>query len=212
MEVADRFYVKPLLRAMTFPQAAFVLALAAGSVRLIEVLAKARRSPSRPRAARRTRRPPRARRRSPTARRARGCRAPRARSSGCASTRARSTRRCAASSAGLELPLILAATEPLDSIYRAVNSYPHLVEPGIPGNPDSASDEELAAAAREVLDAVYASELAEVRARVRPAGRQGRASTDIADVARAATQGAVDTLLVDIDEKLPGSRRQTAAR
>ena len=37
VEVADRFYVKPLLRAVTFPQAAFVLALAAGAVRLVEV-------------------------------------------------------------------------------------------------------------------------------------------------------------------------------
>lgn len=37
VEVADRFYVKPLLRAVTFPQAAFVLVLAAGSVRLVEV-------------------------------------------------------------------------------------------------------------------------------------------------------------------------------
>ena len=37
VEVADRFYVKPLLRAVTFPQAAFVLALAAGSVRLVEI-------------------------------------------------------------------------------------------------------------------------------------------------------------------------------
>src|ERR1044071_4160707 len=37
VEVGDRFYVKPLLRAVTFPQAAFVLALAAGSVRLVEI-------------------------------------------------------------------------------------------------------------------------------------------------------------------------------
>ncbi|HKN92812.1 MAG TPA: hypothetical protein VJU60_00655, partial [Thermoleophilaceae bacterium] len=32
----------------------------------------------------------------------------------------------------------------------------------------------------------------------------GLASSDVATVARAATQGAVDTLLVDIDEKMPG--------
>src|SRR5918997_4514146 len=38
VEVADRFYVKPLLRAVTFPQAAFVLALSAGAVRLVEVM------------------------------------------------------------------------------------------------------------------------------------------------------------------------------
>jgi Bacterial archaeo-eukaryotic release factor family 11 len=37
VEVADRFYVKPLLRAVTFPQAALVLALSAGAVRLVEV-------------------------------------------------------------------------------------------------------------------------------------------------------------------------------
>jgi Bacterial archaeo-eukaryotic release factor family 11 len=35
--VADRYYVKPLLRTVTFPQTAFVLALAEGSVRLLEV-------------------------------------------------------------------------------------------------------------------------------------------------------------------------------
>src|SRR5262249_6963590 len=40
VEVGDRFYVKPLLRAVTFPQAAFVLALAAGGVRVVEVAAE----------------------------------------------------------------------------------------------------------------------------------------------------------------------------
>jgi hypothetical protein len=35
--VSDRFHLKPLLRAVTFPQVALVLALAQGSVRLVEV-------------------------------------------------------------------------------------------------------------------------------------------------------------------------------
>ncbi|HZC14445.1 MAG TPA: hypothetical protein VE270_10545, partial [Thermoleophilaceae bacterium] len=105
---------------------------------------------------------------------------------------------------GLELPLILAATEPLDSIYRGRNSYPHLVEPGIRGNPDIMSDEELAAAARTVLDEVYASKLAAIRNRFKLRSSDNRASTDVATVARAATYGAVDTLLVDIEKKVPG--------
>ena len=50
--------------------------------------------------------------------------------------------------AGLGLPLILAAAEPLDSIYRSVNSYPQLAARGIAGNPEDASEAELAAAAR----------------------------------------------------------------
>src|SRR5262249_6857240 len=37
VEVSDRFHVKPLLRAVTFPQVALVLALAQGSARVIEV-------------------------------------------------------------------------------------------------------------------------------------------------------------------------------
>ena len=34
---------------------------------------------------------------------------------------------------------------------------------------------------------------------------QGRTATDVVDVARAATVGAVDTVLVDIDDTIPGS-------
>lgn len=37
VEVSDRFHIKPLLRCITVPQTAFVLALAQGSVRLVEV-------------------------------------------------------------------------------------------------------------------------------------------------------------------------------
>ncbi len=37
VEVSDRFHVKPLLRTVTFPQAAYVLAIAQGSVRLLEI-------------------------------------------------------------------------------------------------------------------------------------------------------------------------------
>src|SRR5271157_501568 len=39
VEVSDRFHLKPLLRSVTFPQVAFVLALAQNSVRLLEVVA-----------------------------------------------------------------------------------------------------------------------------------------------------------------------------
>jgi hypothetical protein len=37
--VADRFLIKPLLRAVTFPQQAWVLAMGMGAVRLLEVAA-----------------------------------------------------------------------------------------------------------------------------------------------------------------------------
>lgn len=38
MEVSDRFHVKPLPRSLTFTQTAFLLELALGSVRLLEIV------------------------------------------------------------------------------------------------------------------------------------------------------------------------------
>ena len=163
VEVADRFYVKPLLRAVTFPQAAFVLALAAGSVRLVEV---GREGPSFTVAVPNL--PADAA--SAAGKASIADRSPSARLQGSEGQKVR-LRQFArkvdqalrGELAGLQLPLILAAAEPLASIYRGLNSYPHLVEPGIPGNPEAASDDDLAAAARTVLDDVYAVDLAEVR-------------------------------------------------
>jgi hypothetical protein len=106
---------------------------------------------------------------------------------------------------GLDLPVVLAAAEPIASIYRSVNSYPHLLAAGLPGNPEAVPDGELAESARRVLDDVYAAELDATRETYALRASQRRASSDIADVARAATYGLVDTVLVDIDETVPGS-------
>jgi stalled ribosome rescue protein Dom34 len=107
--------------------------------------------------------------------------------------------------AGGEVPLILASTEPMDGIYRAINSYPHLAATSIPGNPEGASNEELAGSARRVLDEMNAHELEEIRELWSLRSGQERTMTDVVEVARAATQGAVDTLLVDIDDAVWGT-------
>ena len=205
VEVSDRFHVKPLLRAVTFPN--------------VGVRARARpgigsahrgRPGDRPRRGERPRSSDRHRgcrrqvfhqgswpqREAPRLTRGRRCR--------CASTRARSTRRSALCSTRTDLPLILAAAEPLDSIYRSVNTYPHLAPTTIGGNPETTSDADLVASARVVLDEVYAAELKAIHDLYGQRGSESRASGDIVDVARAATFGAVDTVLVDIDEVVPG--------
>ena len=102
------------------------------------------------------------------------------------------------------MPLVLAATEPLDSVYRSVNTYPHLAATTITGNPEATSDTDLVAGARIVLDEIYASELAAIHELYGRRGSEHRALSDIVDVARAATFGAVDTVLVDMDEVVPG--------
>ena len=204
VEVADRFYVKPLLRAVTFPQAGFVLALAAGSVRLVEVLQDGPSFtvpvPGLPADAAGAAGKASIADRSPSAR-LQGSEGQKVRLRQFARKVDHALRGVLT---GLELPLILAAAEPLASIYRSLNSYPHLVETGLAGSPEGASDEQLAAAARTVLDAVYAGELSALHELFELRFSHGRASGDVATVARAATHGAVDKLLVDIDEKLPG--------
>jgi hypothetical protein len=205
VQVADRFHVKPLLRAITFPQVAFVLALAQGSVRVLEVgpelegwavdvpdLPADVSSSGGPR-------PP-------------AQRSPRGAPEGDEAQKVRMRSYCREIDqalrpllAGLDVVLILAATEPLDSIYRSVNTYPHLAPSGIAGSPESRSDAELVAAARAVLDEVHEARLREVLELFERRASQGRTSQDVVDLARAATFGAVDTLLVDIDDVVPGT-------
>jgi hypothetical protein len=205
VEVADRFFVKPLLRAVTFPQVALVLALAQDSVRLVEVAADAG-----PWEVRISDLPSNVA--SAVGKSSIADRSPSGRIQGSEGQKVR-MRQYARSIeqalrpilAGGDVPLILAGTEPMDSIYRSVNSYPGLVATSIPGNPATTTDVELAANARTVLDEVYANELAELRQLWDLRTGQQRTLTDVADVARAATFGAVDTVLVDIDTILPGT-------
>ena len=210
VEVSDRFHLKPLLRAATFPQAAFVLVLAQGSVRLLEISADL---------------PPAAvaveglpsDAASAVGKASITDRAPSGRVQGSEGQKVRLTQYARQVDGairpiltGRDLPLILAASEPLDGIFRAVNSYPGLASAGISGNPEATPVGDLASAARVILAELYAADLVALRARFEALRAQGRASTDIVDVARAATFGAVDTLLVDIDEVVPGRVDETS--
>jgi hypothetical protein len=106
---------------------------------------------------------------------------------------------------GHEQPLIVAAAEPLASVYRSVSSYPHTAAHVIVGSADHTPDHVLAAEARGVLDGIYAGELAALASLYAERENQGRATTDVALAARAATFGAIDTLVVDIDVVVPGT-------
>jgi hypothetical protein len=107
--------------------------------------------------------------------------------------------------AGDGRPLIVAAAEPMASIYRAVSTYPQTAAQVIPGSADHTPDHQLAAAAREVLDRVYADDIAELAGLFATREAQGRATSDVAQAARAATYGAVDTLVVDMDAVVTGT-------
>jgi hypothetical protein len=205
LQVADRYYVKPLLRTVTFPQTAFVLALAEGSVRLLEVTPDLPtfevKVPDLPESAAAAAGKTSIADRSP-ARRLQGSEGQK--------TLIRSYARAIDGAlrpvlVGQDVPLILAATEPIDAIFRSVNSYPHLADRSLPGNPEAASDAELGEAAREVLDGFYADQLRALAGRFEERSAAGRTAVEINDLGRAATFGAVETLFVDIDAQLNGT-------
>lgn len=204
VEISDRFHLKPLLRAIAFPQSAFVLALSENAVRLIEVhadLAPATMKVANlPKDAASAVGKSTLNDRSPS-RRIQGAEGQNVRFHQYARQVDAALRPVLA---GRETPLILAATGRLASVYRSVNSYPNLLENGIVISPDRTSDTDLAAAARPALDAAYAAEVTTLKALYDARAGDGRASSELSNCARAATYGAIEALLVDIDTVIPG--------
>jgi hypothetical protein len=205
VQVADRFYLKPLRRAVTFPNACYVLALTQGPSRLIEVSAdlpaEQVKVEGMPRDAA-----------SAVGKSSLADRSPSGRIQGSEGQKVR-LRQFArkmdnalrAFLTGSDVPLVLATTEPLESIYRSVNTYAHLAKVAIEGSPADLSDAQLAQLARPILDGIYRDQLADWTARFRALANRGRTTGDVAQAARAATAGAVESILVNIDEIVPGT-------
>jgi hypothetical protein len=202
--VSDRFHLTPLFRAISFPNAAYVLSLSENAVRLVEVFpdlpASEIRVPELPKDAA-----------SAVGKSTLNDRAPSGRIQGAEGQNVRLrqfARRVDAALrtrlAGRDTPLILATSDRLATIYASVNSYPHLVSEHISTATDRTTDDELGAASREVLDSVNAKEIKALVELYKKRASAGRATSDLADAARAATFGAIDTLLVNIDSNVPG--------
>jgi hypothetical protein len=205
VHVSDRFHIKPLLRSVTFGQDAYVLAIGRGGVRLIEV------SPDLPPHVVPV--PNLPSNMADALGRRRHTHSDGQMTSGQGtSENALLTRYARAVDEALrpvmtghERPLIIAATEPMASVFRSVSSYARVAPTVLGGSADHTADHVLAAEARAALDALHAEEIAALGALFVQREAQGRATTDVAQAARAATFGAIDTLLVDIDLTLPGT-------
>jgi hypothetical protein len=202
-EAADRFHLTPLIRVMTSPQDIYVLALAENNVRLVRAfvsLPPARIPiPDLPANAEAV-----AHRASIHERNEKG------RLQGSEGTKVllhefaqRVDHALHGVLAGRATPLLLAADEPLASIYRSVNTHPALLDEVIAGNPSHLSDAQLEDAALPILDRLYERRLKTAVARFDEL-KPRRATTDVSFAAHAVTAGAVDELLVDFDAVIPG--------
>jgi hypothetical protein len=103
------------------------------------------------------------------------------------------------------IPLVIAGVEYLLPIYKQANTYPHLLQQGIPKNPDDLSLDQLHKEAWNVIEPLFSQERQQDAARFNQLKGTARTS-DLPDVVvRAAFGGRVDVLFIPLGVQVWGS-------
>lgn len=197
LTISDRFYLKPMLREITFPHCFYVLALTENEARLIECYPSA--PPvvidleGMPRNARHVLRK--------LSVRARKCRF--------SSGTQKKTRLYHYTKAvekalrpyleGSDQPMVLASPEPLNAQYREVNTLDNLLVEGIVINPDVFTECELMKLARPVITRHYQSTMQKLKHLIEKRRDQQRIIECETAAHHAAGKGAISELLISID-------------
>lgn len=98
-----------------------------------------------------------------------------------------------------QVPLVLASTRELQAMYRSLNHYDLLADEGVDGSVENQPVDELRAAVLPVVQALRQQRVDRWVERYHQRENEQRVSTDMATIARLATQGQVESLLVDAD-------------
>lgn len=102
---------------------------------------------------------------------------------------------------GSNAPLILACVESLYPVYRQANSYPHLIEDHVEGNPEAVSSDELHQQAWNIVEPIFAQDQEKAITRFYELSDTEQISTDIQEIVPAAQYGRVDTLFVAVGQQ-----------
>ena len=109
-------------------------------------------------------------------------------------------------------PLLLLALKEYHSFFRRISINPYLLETGIEADPDALTLEELRRRAWQVMEPRYRARLASLVEAFGAARAHARGAADIADIAAAAAQSRVATLLVEAERHIPGRLDPTFGR
>ncbi|MFB0509810.1 MAG: hypothetical protein ACETVX_04885 [bacterium] len=96
-------------------------------------------------------------------------------------------------------PLVFAGVEYLFPIYKEANTYPHLIDKEIPGNPDLLSAKELHDKVWTIVQPIFLKSQNDAAAQYKELAGTGQASDDIKLIIPAAYQGRVELLFVSLD-------------
>ncbi|HUH66849.1 MAG TPA: hypothetical protein VLZ07_10490 [Syntrophales bacterium] len=104
-----------------------------------------------------------------------------------------------------KVPLVLAGVDYLFPIYREVNTYPYLMQDGIPGNPKGTGADQLHKLALDVMSPYFQKAETEAIAQYRRSSGTGLTSTDIREIVPASCDGRVGLLFVTTGHQEWGS-------
>lgn len=93
-------------------------------------------------------------------------------------------------------PLVLSGVEYLFPLYRRASSYQHILDRGIPGNPEEMSPEDLHKSAWAVVEPLFRKAEEEAAARYRSLLDSGKSSHDITKIVPASFYRKIDVLFV----------------
>lgn len=99
-------------------------------------------------------------------------------------------------------PLILAALPEHHSLFQKVNKNPMLLSENLAINPTSVSTDKLKTMAWEIMEPEYILKLNHMVDRYEQAKANGKGSDDYKEVAAAAVEGRVDTLIIEADRMI----------
>jgi len=98
-------------------------------------------------------------------------------------------------------PLVVAAVAYLIPIYRTANTYPHLLEKGMEGNPDRLSEKELHDRAWALVRPHFEETQQKAVALYRQLAGTGRTASDLKEVVSSASTGQIETLIVALSKQ-----------
>jgi hypothetical protein len=101
-------------------------------------------------------------------------------------------------------PVVLAGVDTLFPLYKEVNTYPHLMEEGVPGNPEGMKPEDLHPQAWAIVEPVFRKEREAGSARYRQLAGTGQTTTDVTEAVLAAHHGRIEVLFVAVGVQVWG--------
>jgi len=102
------------------------------------------------------------------------------------------------------LPLMLAALPEHQALFRRVSHNTNILSSGIDANPESMKADALAQRAWNIVEPEHAAQLQRTADGVAAALAKGVGSAELTEIATAAAQGRVDTLVVESGRSVPG--------